>query len=283
MPRPARLRAVVALVVLASSVASDASASTARLSYRLFSDHETPAAAILDYRAARGEANDVSIELLLISPTSAVFVVRDTGAALGAGRDCARVTPNEVRCPAGGIRGGSFEAIVRLADGPDRAVAAEDVSGALLDGGTGRDTLVGTLESDVLVGGPGSDVLDGGRGGSDWASWAERREPVRADLDGVADDGVRGERDELRSVENLRGGADDDVLVGNAGTNVLAGRGGNDRLRGGRGADTLFGQWGRDVLRARDGDVDRVHGGPGRDRGVVDEAVDVVRAVEVVF
>ena len=282
MPRPPRVRALAALVALAGLAASDASASTVRLSYRLFSDRETPAAAILDYRAARGEANDLTIGLLLVSQTSAVFLVRDAGATVRAGRGCASVDPNEVRCPAGGIWGGSFEAVVRLADGRDRVVAAEDVSGALLDGGAGHDTLVGTLAGDVLVGGPGSDVLDGG-GGSDWASWAERREPVRADLDGVADDGVRGERDELRSVENLRGGAGDDVLVGNAGANVLAGRGGGDRLRGGRGADTLFGQWGRDVLRARDGDVDRVHGGPGRDRGVVDEAVDVVRAVEVVF
>jgi Ca2+-binding RTX toxin-like protein len=57
-----------------------------------------------------------------------------------------------------------------------------------------------------------------------------------------------GDTDTLMNIENARGSAFDDVLVGNAGSNsleglagddVLVGRGGDDWLRGGDGADSF--------------------------------------------
>jgi RTX calcium-binding nonapeptide repeat (4 copies) len=52
-----------------------------------------------------------------------------------------------------------------------------------------------------------------------------------------------------------------------------------DRLRGTRRADVICGGAGNDVLLARDGVRDRIDGGPGRDRAVVDR-VDRVTSVE---
>ena len=60
----------------------------------------------------------------------------------------------------------------------------------------------------------------------------------------------------------MRGGADEDVLVG------------------GPGRDALGGGSGRDLLNSRDGIRDDVQGGPGRDTGRVDP-IDTVSGVEV--
>jgi hypothetical protein len=55
-----------------------------------------------------------------------------------------------------------------------------------------------------------------------------------------------------------------------------------DRLRGTRRADVICGGAGNDVLLARDGVRDRIDGGPGRDRAVVDR-IDRVTSVERVL
>jgi Ca2+-binding RTX toxin-like protein len=79
-----------------------------------------------------------------------------------------------------------------------------------------------------------------------------------------------------------------DDLVGTPGKDVICGLGGNDRIRGlggndllvggdgndtldgGPGADRLAGNAGNDTLLAKDGKVDILNGGPGRDTAVVD-------------
>jgi hypothetical protein len=59
----------------------------------------------------------------------------------------------------------------------------------------------------TLRGGRGPDVLEGGAGLDEVTYW-RRRLPIRADFDGVADDGARGERDRIASdVEWVTGGA----------------------------------------------------------------------------
>jgi len=71
-----------------------------------------------------------------------------------------------------------------------------------------------------------------------------------------------------------RGAAD--VLRGRRGNDVLNGGTGGDRLTGGKGYDRLTGAGGSDLIRARDGHLDTVNCGPGRDRAVVDRAEDGV-------
>ncbi|MDG4831499.1 calcium-binding protein [Solwaraspora sp. WMMD1047] len=118
-----------------------------------------------------------------------------------------------------------------------------------LFGGSGNDKLTGGWSDDLLDGGPGSDVLLDWAG-TDTVSYADRRRPVRADPDGVVgDDGEAGEGDTIDStVENVIGGAGDDLLVGNAGPNRLVGGAGDDEIHGLAGADRLSGEAGYDTL-----------------------------------
>lgn len=179
----------------------------------------------------------------------------------------------------------------------------DDIASAatsILRGGSGNDGLAATVRRAVMVGGPGADHLtggpaddffDGGRradgpdrmvgaGGTDLASYAERRRAVRGDMAGDADDGQRGERDRIgRDVENFDGGRGDDRLRGSGAANVLRGNGGDDVLDGRVGPDTLSGGGGNDRLQARDGELDSVRCGRGRDRAGMD-GTDLPRACE---
>jgi Ca2+-binding RTX toxin-like protein len=149
----------------------------------------------------------------------------------------------------------------------------------LLEGGDGDDTLNGGAAQDLLNGGPGADVFFGGTG-SDTATYEERTEtqPLFVGLDGVADDGEAGEGDNVRiDVENVIGGAGDDVIVGSLLVNRLEGRDGNDTLVGGAGNDFgddpstafveeagLFGGEGDDLLDGGTG-ADLLSGEDGND------------------
>ena len=152
----------------------------------------------------------------------------------------------------------------------------------VLNGGAGSDSLYGGPAADALNGGDSGDILDGGLGadylsggaGNDTASYAYRTAGVTASLDNVANDGVPGEKDNIRSdVENLNGGSGDDTLTGDGDANDLYGQDGNDklyggsgddRLSGGAGADQLYGQNGSDDLAGFSG-ADYLSGGAGTD------------------
>ena len=190
-----------------------------------------------------------------------------------------------------------------------------------LNGGPGDDVLRGGVGEDRFSGGPGADSISGGRGSLDvvfggdpgeaenglfvagceisWrgddafdlVSYYGRPGPVSVTLDGLANDGVPGEGDNIIDMEWVLGGRGDDVFVGDDHVNVLTGFGGNDRLVGGGSADLLLGgtgddvadlgrgndcaagDRGRDLLRGGDGadlllggsDPDRAFGGAGSD------------------
>ena len=85
--------------------------------------------------------------------------------------------------------------------------------------------------------------------------------------------------------DNLVGTSHRDVndsVIGGRGNDVLLGGAGNDRISGGPGSDLIAGGGGRDVIRVRDGVVDRVGCGPGRDRVIADPQDDVGGDCEVV-
>ena len=113
-----------------------------------------------------------------------------------------------------------------------------------LFGTPGRDLLRGLGGPDLLYGGPGADRLEGGPGD-----------------------------------DRVFGGAGADRLDGGAGSDRVGGDAGADHLRGGPGRDRIAGGAGADVIEARDGRVDVVLCGPGRDRAAVDRR-DRVRACE---
>jgi hypothetical protein len=80
-------------------------------------------------------------------------------------------------------------------------------------------------------------------------------------------DGEAGEGDRLRFVDEVVGGQDDDVLIGDSGANVFHGGPGDDVLDGAYGEDRLFGGDGADDLTGG-GSVDVLDAGSG------DDAVD---------
>jgi hypothetical protein len=110
---------------------------------------------------------------------------------------------------------------------------------------TGPVTRRGSAGRNVILGGPYGDRLYGGRG----------------------NDVLRG-----------RGGGD--VLDGGRGRDAVFGDTGADRMTGGPGRDRLVGGRGADRIRARDGQVDLVNCGPGRDRVLADRRDRINRNCE---
>lgn len=84
------------------------------------------------------------------------------------------------------------------------------------------------------------------------------------------------------SGDRLVGGGGKDRLNGLEGDDCVLGQGGGDRLKGGPGKDRLVGGSGNDVIRAADGERDRVSCGAGkRDRAVVDRRDRVTQCERV--
>jgi Ca2+-binding RTX toxin-like protein len=149
-------------------------------------------------------------------------------------------------------------------------------SGDTLRGGAGDDDLHGDEGDDRLAGGAGGDRMSGGAGG-DEALYADGP-AVRVRLDGVANDGGAGERDNVDGdIEDLTGGRHQDTFTGDARANALDGGAGQDFVDGGKGVDTITAGADRDTVRSRDGASDRVACGPGTDFAIVDRRDKVVR------
>ncbi len=131
--------------------------------------------------------------------------------------------------------------------------------------GAGNDTILAGPGNDAIRGGPGADTIDG-QGDVDTALYDERSagEPVTVLLPSLGDDGAPGENDTLLGIENVVGGAGNDVLGGDDGPNALSGNGGNDTINGLGGADVLHGGDGRDIV-AGDLGSDLLFGDGGND------------------
>jgi Ca2+-binding RTX toxin-like protein len=155
-------------------------------------------------------------------------------------------------------------------------------------GGAGSDTLNGGNGNDCLIGGSGPDLLIGGKG-IDTADYSDRTEDLKLSLDNLANDGGRGEGDNIHSdIEILFGGSGNDLIIGNSAANTIIGGPGNDTLYGGAGNDCIigglgfdciFGQAGDDTIVANDGLADNIDGGLGTDSVLFDPGIDVLSNV----
>ena len=141
-----------------------------------------------------------------------------------------------------------------------------------LNGTAASDTLLGSFGNDTLFGGFfGNDLLDGG-GGNDTATYLGFGNNINASLE-TNKATFFGGSGTFVSIENLIGGNNQDVFVGNevgnrldgsAGGDDISGRGGDDFLIGGDGFDILRGELGNDNLRGGN-DTDLLEGGDGFD------------------
>jgi Ca2+-binding RTX toxin-like protein len=162
------------------------------------------------------------------------------------------------------LEGSGGEDLVFGSGGPD--VVAGGGGGDDVRGGAGDDQLTGGTGDDILLGAEGADSISGGPD-SDLASYRDRVQPVTVTIGSqyLADDGQEGEHDNVGAdVENVEGGAADDLLIAKGGDaeNTLDGDIGNDRLFGLGGDDLLEGNIGDDTLEGGLGS-DRIDGGDG--------------------
>jgi Ca2+-binding RTX toxin-like protein len=113
----------------------------------------------------------------------------------------------------------------------DVYIAMENVRGGAFD-----DVLIGDAGRNVLRGGLGADTLNGGAE-LDAASYFDATAGIVADLSNTANNTGEAVGDVYISIENLSGGAFNDLLIGDGGNNGLHGSGGADTLNGGAGID----------------------------------------------
>jgi Ca2+-binding RTX toxin-like protein len=206
--RKARRAALIACGLLAGAAVSPAGALAATVSVN---------GATLSFRAEpAGEAN--AVEVAGAAATGSLSVTDRP--PLVAGPGCVVSAANVATCT------GVIELrLVRLdaRDGDDTLRVDADLP-AELDGGEGADSITGGPLADTLMGGPGVDLV----------SYAARGESVQVTLDGRANDGADGEGDTISpTIENLAGGAGDDLIAG--------GTGGGDAFRCGSGFDRVVG------------------------------------------
>ncbi len=159
------------------------------------------------------------------------------------------------------------DAILTGTDGND--VINGTPAGESIYARAGIDVVNGGAGDDELDGGPGADVLNGGDG-NDVVSYSGAT-PVLVTLDAIANDGAAGEGDNVgNDVEDIFGADGPDKLTGSAKANTIDAGAGDDRVTGGSGKDAIFAGDGDDVVEARDGIVDRIDCGTGKDVATVD-------------
>jgi len=163
----------------------------------------------------------------------------------------------------------SGDQILVALNGAKHSFAAASVTGLLVDGKSGDDSICvadSVLVDAVLRGGSGNDKLKGG-GGSDQLFGGAGHDRVDG---GGGNDSLFGEAgdDKLNGNDGddaLDGGSGHDHLAGHAGNDTLQGGTGHDKLSGGDGDDALLGGEGHDTL-AGDAGNDTLGGGGGNDK-----------------
>ena len=144
------------------------------------------------------------------------------------------------------------------AAGASAALAFSLTVGAIVIGGSGKDSLRGTVGDDLLDGRAGADEMAGGAGDDLYLVGSAGDAVI--EMAGGGYDVVNASTtytlpayvEQLILVGgsdiNATGNAGNDALIGNSGANHLRGQAGRDTLDGGRGADRLEGGAGDDVF-----------------------------------
>ncbi|MCA3279814.1 MAG: hypothetical protein ING10_11140 [Roseomonas sp.] len=119
--------------------------------------------------------------------------------------------------------------------GTDRLVGVRGISATSLN-----DTIYGTAFDDRFRPYAGNDIMDG-REGFDMVDYSNNSSSQAVSVNlvtGLANDG-RGGTDTMISIENVRGGSGNDVLLGNVFAEAFRGNAGNDSIDGGLGSDRI--------------------------------------------
>ena len=127
------------------------------------------------------------------------------------------------------------------------------------------ENVVGSIYADIITGDAGSNILSGGAGndhfnasgggdhydggsGSDWIDYRASTLGVNVNLlTGVGQGGLA-QGDTYTSIENIKGSAGDDTLIGDNNANVIYGYAGSDHIEGGGGNDVIYSGGGKDYI-----------------------------------
>jgi Ca2+-binding RTX toxin-like protein len=194
------------------------------------------------------------------------------------------------------LNGESGDDVYRGGPSQDYMGTAPDPGSDQLNGGAGGDNLRERAGSDVVRGGAGDDEMisipegpvaeDELRGGSGEDFYFRYCGRCQISLDGTANDGaLNGKESDFVAAELFetardvprgnpgpyeRLGDGADRLIGDRHDNYISGWEGPDLIVGRGGHDEMLGGPGDDVLKAADGQADRVRCGPGDDIAVLD-------------
>src|SRR3954454_21342620 len=185
-PRAIGVRLAISLTVAASlcDVMTPGTSVAASVQVKVGPRDEGPWAGVV-YRAERRETNRV----LLVTVDDQTVDVSDSGAVISPGRGCRSLDAHTARCSTASTgRQGLIGSSVSLGDGDDAAesrgpgltadggpgndlLQSSSIVAGDLNGGGGRDTLLGGRNMDTLSdgdtsGAADSDVLDGREGGA---------------------------------------------------------------------------------------------------------------------
>src|SRR5262245_52479885 len=244
---------MLAVCAVVAAVPAAASASTASSDGSTVTFTGTAAAEQITFELGFG--GDAQVSEAVAGPGSAPLYSDGTGAdcPLGAGGVDIRAGGGDDVVKADILGDPVASGLIRvdLGDGNDTFDARELAGSYTVSGGAGNDSMEGSTSGDVLDGGPGNDtinalsgndvvrggdgddtvngdsggdVVDGGPGVDSADDWVPVGDPAqspaaRITLDGVADDGLPGEGDNLTSVERVHAGAALDY-TGDDGANV---------------------------------------------------------------
>src|SRR4051794_22801860 len=269
------------LVVLLSATAVLVAAPAAAQAATLVNDAGT-----LTYTADAGHANLVQFQENPVGSGTVIVDRFDDDPITATG--CTPVVP----APAFGIQEFTCPGVTNIqASGLDLSDGLSVVAGAIpatfsggtgddfLAGGGGNDTLDGGDDDDTLSGGLGADVLIGGAGFDNVNYFSGAGQAISVSLDGLANDGVAGEGDNVGTdVEDVFASSFDFVnnvpgtvtITGSAAANSLSVGSGTATIDGGPGNDVLNGGPNDDTILARDGFADRITCDGGNDTAIVD-------------
>jgi Ca2+-binding RTX toxin-like protein len=159
----------------------------------------------------------------------------------------------------------------------DKLATIENVIGTkfndLITGDAGSNTLFGGDGKDHFYGSGGGDAYDGGTG-KDWIDY--RTSTVAVNVNLATGQGHLGlaEGDTYKNIENIRGSAGDDTLIGDDNANVIYGGAGSDHLEGGGGNDMFYTAGGYDSIDGGTG-VDTLSYADSWDKVIVNLATGV--------
>ncbi len=133
----------------------------------------------------------------------------------------------------------------------DTLVSIENVLGTkyndTITGNAGANILSAGDGKDHFFGSGGGDTFDGGAG-KDWIDYRSSTVAVNVNLvTGVGTGGLAA-GDKYSNIENIRGSAGDDTLIGDDNANVIYGGKGSDRIGGGGGNDMIYTAGGYDSV-----------------------------------